>query len=101
MNKESARRLMNANKNGGEELLQHNVATTSTFLLTAPSVPEKARVKDVRNAQTRTNAKNTPVPTPETLVDNLPHAENNIFPEQQEVNPGPRMRGTRLSLRQP
>lgn len=36
-------RWVNVYKNGGENLLRHNVATTVLYELTAPSVPDSAR----------------------------------------------------------
>lgn len=38
-----SQRWMNAYKNGGENLLRHNVATTVLYELTGPEVPESAR----------------------------------------------------------
>ena len=51
MSRETALRWMNAYQSGGENLLQHNVAVTSVYLLTAPSVPESARAEALERAE--------------------------------------------------
>lgn len=51
MTDETARRWMNAFRNNGEYLLQHNVGVTSVYLLTAPSVPESARAEALERAE--------------------------------------------------